>query len=138
MSRRSIIAMMRKAGLDTQTITVGGTTVYVDVFWTEYHGYNSLSSPPAFGSIADGTFNVKSGATIRYLFWFLQDDGNKGLYFQINGTHTNDGWTTIKIGSTTYNRADASFSNGGGVTTWGWSSDNPFVGFYPTAPVEFA
>ena len=109
------------SSLDTQTVTVGhqagaGYTPTI-------YGYRSS---PSLGSISDGTFNVKSGASILVLFW----TSVQVVSFVINGVHSNSGWTTMKIGSTTFNRSSANhyqdtYSN---QTSWAWSTvaTNPF------------
>jgi hypothetical protein len=100
--------------LDTQTVTVGAL---YSKFGSNF-GYYSGS----YGSISDGTFNPKGGATIIEL-----DYSDFGFVaFTLNGTQTNAGWTTMNIAGTTYSRASATFSSGG-TTSWTWgSATNPF------------
>lgn len=106
--------------LDTQTVTVGYQAA--SGYTPAIYGY----SDAPLGSISDGTFNVKSGATIEVLFW----TSYQIISFVIAGIHSNSGWTTIKIGSTTFNRSSANHytDSGNNQTTWSWSSvsTNPF------------
>lgn len=110
-------ALVGDSTLDIQTVTVGE---YVDKFNLIY-GY---SSSLGVGSISDGTFNPKGGATILSLNY---NSSVSQLFFQINGTQTNAGWTTVTIAGTAYTRASATFSTSGGTTSWAWSTGtNPF------------
>lgn len=102
--------------LDVQTVTVG---VYVDKYYALY-GYGS-----GVGSISDGTFNPKSGATIQNLQ--VTVSGTVTMVFRIAGSHTNAGWTNMNVAGTNYTRASASYTNGGSYTQWVWSGgSNPF------------
>ena len=105
------------SGIGTVSVPVKGGTVTYDVY-----GYSTLTSPTT-GSISDGTFNIKSGATILSLtatptFEFLQ--------FLINGTYSNDGFEYITlINNTTgntysFSRASSSYSTDGTYTSWVW------------------
>lgn len=115
----------KSASLDTQTVTVG---LVSSKSGTSY-GYG-----PGYGSISDGTFNPKSGATIVTFNW----SNTAILQFTISGTHTNDGWTQVRIVSTgstdyTFTRSAANFSQVGGNTIWSWSgASNPFP--YQSSP----
>lgn len=102
--------------LDTQTVTVGE---YIDKL-NIYYGY---SSSLIFGSISDGTFNPKGGATILSLYY----NASTGyLFFELNGVQTNAGWTTMTIDGTAFTRASATFSNSG-TTSWTWATGtSPF------------
>lgn len=105
-----------QAALDTQTVTVG-TSIVKSI--TRYGFVQSSST----GSISDGTFNPKSGATILAFYW----QNNNTVTFQLSGVYTNDGWTTVDIAGTSFSRSAATFSNSTN-TTWTWSSvaTNPF------------
>jgi hypothetical protein len=66
-------------------------------------------------------FRTSAGSDLKYIL------------FTLNKNITNDGWTTMTIGSTNYNRADAVFQNSG----WRWENvgSNPFIG--TTTEVSF-
>ena len=89
------------------------------------------------GSLTDTTFNTISNSVVVGLYWDYGLIGNGILYFSIKGHHTNSGWTTLTIGSTTFNRVDATHvqayggsSSGENIhprTTWSWGTNtNPF------------
>lgn len=111
----------KSASLDVQTVTIGLFTSKSGA----YYGYGL-----AGGSISDGTFNPKSGATINRFEWFSTGI----LTFSLSGTYTNADWTEVEIDNSgagtsyTFTRSSASFSNSGGNTVWSWSSaSNPFA-----------
>ena len=112
----------KSASLDVQTVTIGLFTSKSGA----YYGYGL-----AGGSISDGTFNPKSGATINRFEWF---SSGGVLTFSLSGTYTNADWTEVEIvnsgagTSYTFTRSSASFSTAGGVNTvWSWSAaSNPF------------
>jgi hypothetical protein len=116
--------------LDTQTVTTGGFYDGGGESATGASGYQINN----FGSISDGTFNVKAGRTIMALYAdFSYGSGSGNLTFQITplpGT-TNDGWTTMTIssgsggsGGGVFLRQDASFFSTVGATTWYWSTND--------------
>lgn len=142
-----IICMVTAAGgslpvLDTQTITAGSSSSGSNPIQT-WSGYKSAS--PAIGSIVDGTSNIYGGAAITGLY-FTQEGYvsppvgfvTRGLVLTITGA-TNSGWTRMLVGSTSFLRADASFSSG----TWTWSLPIPdpyiteYDPFTPTTVVQW-
>jgi hypothetical protein len=108
------------AALDVQTVTVGLYTSKSGA----YYGYGL-----AGGSISDGTFNPKGGASITRFEWA---SGGASLYFVLSGSHTNAGWTQVRIVSNlstdyTFTRASASYNSNTNATQWVWSSTgSPF------------
>tara|TARA_R110001599_G_scaffold223853_1_gene422999 strand:- start:43 stop:573 length:531 start_codon:yes stop_codon:yes gene_type:complete len=74
------------------------------------------------GSLSDSTVDFLSGTPTVSRIEFASL-GTTPVFFKINGSG-NSGWTTIKIGSLTLNRTDAtSFSSG----LWSWTGQsNPF------------
>lgn len=123
--------------LDEQTVTVGflnrGTSKNAK---GHYYGYGSVQGN-TFGSIADGSFDVKSDATINQLRYRKREGGATGeqgpeiLYFEIAGEYSNDGWTTMTIGSNSFGRTDliCSYFSNSTMTRWQWSAEdltNPF------------
>ena len=114
------------ATLDTKWVDRG--SVYVIT------GYSSTSN---FGSISDtqnGTLNadldgVYSGADVTSLTHANISTGTVSL--TLSGNRANSGWDTMTIGSTTYNRTDASYSynSSANTTNWSWNgvgSTSPF------------
>lgn len=106
------------SSLDTQTVTVGYQAG--SGYSPSIYGY----SDAPLGSISDGTFNVKSGAAIDICFWTTYNIVN----FAIAGSHSNSGWTTMKIGSTTFTRSSANFYSSSSQSNWSWQNVtvNPF------------
>ena len=81
-------------------------------------GYSSTFSP-TMGSMTNPTFGLKGGVAITNLYCL----DNTAVYFILDGTQTNAGWTSITFSSTglVLNRASGSFSNSSGYTYWLWS-----------------
>ena len=103
--------------LDVQTVTVGyfAGGQYIP----SQYGYSSTLS---LGSVSDGTCNFKSGASYIDLYW----NSFGRLYFRLNGTHANSGWTTMNIAGTNFSRTSASsFVQAGGGTLWYWDNVSP-------------
>lgn len=115
-------------GLDSEIVTVGEFIFGAEVWWTGY-------SSGTMGSISDGQFAPKGGATITGLY---MDVLASMVYFQINGEHSNSGWSTMSIGGHNFSRASASFSAVSGFTRWSWSySTIPFSGPGTNTTVAF-
>lgn len=92
------------------TLTVATYTL----FKLQYYGYSDTYG----GSMSDTTVDTYGNREIFTLQW-----GGNTFSLQFVGTQTNSGWTSISVGSTTFNRTAASFGN----NTWSWStSTNPF------------
>jgi hypothetical protein len=106
------------ASLDTQTVTIGAA---VDGNWVIYYGYMSFLT--AGGSISDGTFNVKSGATIYGIYRTAPSSGTDYFYFHINGNHANSGWTTLTANGNSFSRSSAVYTylSSTGKTYWRWT-----------------
>lgn len=96
--------------LDTQSVTAGGDGD--PLYETQRRGYGA-----GLGSIADGTSNLYSGAAISFLMWREQTND---IIFRVNAVLTNSGFTTMKVGTASFNRTSATFSQTGGVTFWSW------------------
>ena len=97
--------------LDTQTVTIGGIGSPAGVDRTR--GYVRSS----FGSISSGNSGLYGGAQIYELYWAETSDR---VFFKVVGALSNSGWTSMTVGSTTFNRTSAVFSISGGYTTWSW------------------
>lgn len=113
--------------LDTQTVTRGMQTVGTDPFYSNYSGYSAAS--PAIGSISDSTSNVYSGATISMLYFWEYSESfqylTRQLVWRVGSVVSNSGWTTMLVGTSSYNRADAAFTTGGAYSQWVWSLPIP-------------
>jgi len=127
------------SNLDSQTVTVGQTTTATGggglPNGTQYRrGYSGIGT--TFGSISDGTSNIYSGASISQI-QYLWDTAfpTSAAVLIIAGTNkANSGWTTLTIGTTSYQRASANYTaDSGGNTQWYWyfgddynGTDDPF------------
>ena len=113
--------------LDSQTVTVGehstsGGGSGVPNNTSVYKGFFTMSST-TYGSIADGTSNLYSGAAItelRYQWNTVFSTANLRLHVT-GANRANSGWTTLTIGSTAYLRTNATYTaDQSGETTWLW------------------
>jgi len=127
------IAGMGSSALDTESITVGTESGGVAPDFFVIRGY----SQGVMGSISDGFFAPKGGATITNLYYDAIP--NEAMVFALSGTYTNDGWTTMTVGSTAFARSAASFSASGGSTQWVWAgvTTDPFSADGTTTIVVF-
>jgi hypothetical protein len=123
--------------LDTKSVTVGTASTGTDPF-QNWVGFKSFGSP-TFGSINNSTSAIYS-ANIVGVYFFEEGTtaGGTGYYlrsvsFVVSGTHSNSGWGTIRVGSTDFTRASASFFQSGGNTIWEWALPipNPFASGSP-------
>tara|TARA_R110000765_G_scaffold42_2_gene89 strand:+ start:1888 stop:2388 length:501 start_codon:yes stop_codon:yes gene_type:complete len=77
------------------------------------------------GSLSDTTFDVDNKPILKLVHL---TDGNK-VNFTLDNQTSNTGFTTMTVGSTAYQRTDATFStNNAGQAIWEWGSGNPFSG----------
>jgi len=111
------------ASLDTQTVTVGYQA------GNQYVGNVYGFSSDGIGSITDGTCNFKSLAFYAGLYFQAFNSTNDDrVYFMLNGIHSNNGWTTMNVGGSNFNRASATFTTSNNYTYWYWIQEglNPF------------
>jgi len=103
----------------TSIVTVGSGAITNKV--TAY-GYQN-NSPITFGSISDATVNTYSNRTILSLSWYTSNF----LFFTVSGNAPNSGWTSLKVGSSTYARTATTYSPSSTSTQFRWNeSSNPF------------
>lgn len=93
----------------TATVTVG---------FASAGGFSSYG----FGAGGQGSIDPTTWANSGLDVATLKDVYSSGvpawLDFTVAGSAPNSGWETLTVGSTTLNRADASYSNNGSFTTW--------------------
>ena len=94
--------------LGTATVTVG---------FVSAGGFSSYGKGEGQGSI-DPTTWANSGLTVSQLKDVYSSGVPAWLDFTVIGSAPNSGWSTLTVGSTTLNRADASYSNNGTSTSW--------------------
>jgi hypothetical protein len=103
------------------------------------NGYSGNGSIGTFGSVSDTSvpFYTQSGgtgwgATYTRRLYHRNDTGASTniLRWQVNGEAPNSGFTTMTIGSSSFSRSSASYQHqsNAGITTWSWSTSNPFSG----------
>ena len=117
--------------LDSQTVTSGshaqafpgGSGLPANT--SNWHGKYTNSYDTA-GSISDGTSNLYSGASIveLYYFWNTVYDISY-LALRVDGSSlANSGWTTLTIGTESYQRTSATYNGSqSGDTQWTWAGD---------------
>ena len=97
------------SGLDTQTVTSGGSGTALNQ--DRLRGFIVSN----IGSIAPGTSSLYAGAAVTNLYW---DEFNGDYQLAITGA-TNSGWTTLTInGTKALTRASATFASG----VWKWAT----------------
>tara|TARA_B100000123_G_scaffold137497_1_gene101385 strand:+ start:672 stop:1349 length:678 start_codon:yes stop_codon:yes gene_type:complete len=151
------------------TMTIGGasstyTQQYVGTTRTRYRGYDDSggydSSVSSFGSLSTSSFtNYFGGNTIKEIYNYgtsyssitTGPYGNVKLQLQVNGgniSNSNSSFKQMVIGSTTYNRTDATYTTSGSTSQWVWNisgnaPDNnsdtftPFAGSGSTVTITF-
>jgi hypothetical protein len=105
-----ILAAIAGSGLgalETQTLTVGTSGSFV-------YGYDAAN----FGSISPGTSTIYSGSSWVALY---HSDFDGSTILELNAVVANSGWTTMNINGAVFNRADAVFFAGGGISRWDWT-----------------
>ena len=122
--------------LDIQNMVTRSSTSgnILDENYMIYYGFEAGN----FGSISDGTFNVKAGRQITGLYTLFEySSGSSYVYFKLGPGDllTNDGWNTMTIeninsglGGGTLERSLAGFSTNSGGTTWLWFNYDFFNG----------
>lgn len=151
------------------TMTIGGasstsTVQYVGTTRIRYRGYDNSgtydSSVTSFGSLSTSSFtNYFGGNTINEIYNFGTSYssvssgpyGNVKLLLRINAgnvSNSNSSFKQMVIGSTTYNRTDATYSADSSLSSWTWNisgnaPDNnsdtftPFAGSGSTVTITF-
>jgi hypothetical protein len=130
---------------EIQTVTVGQVFNFFKGEYTLGVGFDSAVNGMGFGPmglISDGTFNFLGGATIQTLGWATFDSGGTAtVYFRVNGSFSNSGWTNMQIQSTNYTRASATYNNNGSRTLWTWGgldgTTSPFTSEGTNTTVTF-
>lgn len=100
----------------------GGSSIYlgaatVTVGFASAGGFSSYGKGASQGGIVPTTW-ANSGLTVVELKDVYSSGVPAWLDFTVAGSAPNSGWETLAVGSTTLNRADASYSNNGTSTSW--------------------
>jgi len=105
-------------GTDDRTLTIGSGT-----FGGFIAGYGFASAAASigsgFGSISSNTIEFSGfNVTIEAVYFLINQ-----IYFRASTNPGNSGWTSMTVGSTVFNRTDATY-NSGTIATWSWTSSN--------------
>jgi hypothetical protein len=100
----------------------GGGSIYlgsavVTVGYIAGGGFYSFGQGAGQGSIDPPTW-ANSGLTVSEIKDVYFNFNPIYLAFIVSGSAPNSGWETLTVGSTTLNRADASYANNGTSTSW--------------------
>lgn len=94
----------------------------------QYTGYKTSS--PTIGSVDDSDLTWTTASWTGLYFVLTGTDAYKiHLHLESSGSGTNSGFTTMRIGGSTYARSSASFNGSSGYfSIWKWSSgSNPLT-----------
>jgi hypothetical protein len=125
----------QSAALDTQTVGVGSKYSSSSTSWYGYdNGYSNVGAG-AMGTISDGTVEIQNLGAVQvwHLGWKRINSSSTGrVQFYLDSSYQNSGWTTMKIGSTSFARSSFNFSTASYPVTYAlWVSSsathaNPF------------
>lgn len=109
----------------TSTLTIGSITILKNTIYGYLQG--------SYGALSDTTVNTWGNRTIYSLTW-----NGTHVFMQITGSHSNSGWTRIKIHNTNFYRSSGSYSQTSSHTAWQWSTTtNPFAATSGTRTIQF-
>jgi hypothetical protein len=119
--------------IDTQTVGVGVKTSGSSRWYGYDNSFTNLAGS-GMGTISDGTVNLSNPGSgqVWGLFWKRINNSSTGrVNFYLYDTYQNTGWTTMKIGSTSFARSSFNFSMSTYFLTYShWTSSslvsNPF------------
>ena len=120
------------SGTDDRTITIGSGS-----FGSFILGYGFAAAPlnagSGFGLISSNTIGFSGfNVTIEAVYHILNQ-----LVFKASTNPGNSGWTSMTVGSTTFNRTDAITYVSGTIATWSWSSSSNVIGTSGTQTVSW-
>ena len=117
---------------DDRTLTIySGSTGGFGVAYGFASAAASVGS--AFGSISSNTIGFSGfNVTIEAVYHILNQ-----LVFKASTNPGNSGWTSMTVGSTTFNRTDAITYVSGTIATWSWSSSSNVIGTSGTQTVSW-
>jgi hypothetical protein len=101
----------------SHTITIGSQTYTVSK--TNYTDYGYRTTDVSYGSLSPTTFSNSLGTTtIKNIYW---EDFDDELFFTLNrDTNTDLNFYEIVVGSTTFTRSSATFTDLGTDGQWKW------------------
>jgi hypothetical protein len=109
---------VKETNSDTRTISPIGSGSFGG-FITGF-GFSSAATGFPIGGMGSPTIEFDGfNVTIEALYFLIN-----GITFRASTNPGNSGWTSMTIGSTTLNRADATYNGGGTINSWTWTSSN--------------
>lgn len=103
---------------------------YVQDSWTGYINSSMGSITPTAFTLSSYTGSTPTINTLASVYIHRSTSGylsggsvdyNK-TRFVVNGLVSNNGWSTVEVNGTTFNRSSASYSQASGKTTWEWNN----------------
>ena len=114
-SLTNFFGAVKETSTDNYTITIGSRNIG---FFLAY-GFASAATGFQMGAISANTIGFSGfNVTIEGVYW----TANK-IFFRASTNPGNSGWTSMTVGSTTFNRTDATYVSGT-IATWSWTSSN--------------
>ena len=116
-SLTNFFGAVKETSTDNYTINIASGST--GGFFTSY-GFSSAATGFSIGSISANTIGFTGfNVTIEGVYW----TANK-IFFRASSNPGNSGWTSMTVGSTTFNRTDAATYVSGTIATWSWTSSN--------------
>ena len=107
------------SGTDDRTLTISSGTFGGFISGFGFASAAASGVGTGFGSISSNTIGFSGFNVTIEAVYFL----NSGIYFRASSNPGNSGWTSMTIGSTVFNRADANYVSGS-IATWSWVRSN--------------
>ena len=127
-SLTNFFGAVKETSTDNYTINIASRNIG---FFLAY-GFASTASGFPFGAISANTIGFDGfNVTIEGVYWTASK-----IFFRASTNPGNSGWTSMTIGSTTFNRTDATYTSGS-IATWQWTSSN-VMGTSETQTVSWA
>lgn len=104
-------------GTSGYTVTAGYSVSYPQ--GAVYERYGFIVGQIGTISPTNASF---SGTSFVSLVFFVINGSTQTLALSINGTIAQNAFTTMFIGATPFTSASASYSTGGGTTSWVWTT----------------
>ena len=115
-SLTNFFGAVKETSTDNYTINIASRNIG---FFLAY-GFSTAATGFPFGAISANTIGFSGfNVTIEAVYWTANS-----IFFRASTNPGNSGWTSMTVGSTTLNRADATYGGGGSISTWSWTSSN--------------
>jgi hypothetical protein len=105
------------SGTDDRTLTISSGTFGGFISGFGFASAAASGVGTGFGSISSNTIGFSGfNVTIEAVYFLINQ-----INFRASTNPGNSGWTSMTIGSTVFNRADANYVSGS-IATWSWVS----------------